>query len=217
MRVLVISDLHEPYSHPDAMRFLARTAKQYRTTHAVCIGDEVDAHAWSRWPKHPKADNAEREIDRARKRLQRLASFGPIKFCESNHARRAYSQLEAAGVPARFARRWPDVIGAPAGWTWASEWQVDGVRYFHGEGYAGAQANRLAALDSRGPVVMGHVHTLAGSVHLATQRGSWWGLSVGCLIDAKHPAFGYGRSHRKRPVLGCGVVLDGVPLFVPMR
>jgi predicted phosphodiesterase len=43
--ILVISDLHEPYSHPDTYDFLKACKKKFKPTDIVLSGDEVDAHA----------------------------------------------------------------------------------------------------------------------------------------------------------------------------
>ena len=43
-----------------------------------------------------------------------------------------------------------------------------------------------------------------------------WGLAVGCGVDQRSMAFAYGKHFAKKPVIGCGVVIDGVPHAVPM-
>ena len=46
-RILVISDLHIPYHHVDALEFLAHLAEKYKPTRVICLGDELDKHAMS--------------------------------------------------------------------------------------------------------------------------------------------------------------------------
>lgn len=41
-------------------------------------------------------------------------------------------------------------------------------------------------------------------------------MSVGCLIDHKHPVFTYNKSALTRPILGCGVILNNEPKLIPM-
>ena len=43
--VLVISDMHIPYHHPDALAFLTALKRQFKFDHIVNIGDELDQHA----------------------------------------------------------------------------------------------------------------------------------------------------------------------------
>ena len=45
--ILVISDQHMPYEHPDMFEFLEAVKKKYKPTLVVNIGDEVDKHALS--------------------------------------------------------------------------------------------------------------------------------------------------------------------------
>jgi predicted phosphodiesterase len=40
--ILVISDLHIPYEHRDALAFLRAVKAKYKPTQVICIGDEVD-------------------------------------------------------------------------------------------------------------------------------------------------------------------------------
>ena len=41
-------------------------------------------------------------------------------------------------------------------------------------------------------------------------------MDVSCGVDDQHPAMRYGKNLLTRPVLGAGVVLDGVPYYEPM-
>ena len=38
-----------------------------------------------------------------------------------------------------------------------------------------------------------------------------WGLAVGCGVNQTHMAFAYGRNFAKKPIISCGVVIEGVP------
>ena len=46
-RILVISDTHFPYQHPDCILFLAALRSEYKPDRVVHIGDEIDGHAIS--------------------------------------------------------------------------------------------------------------------------------------------------------------------------
>jgi hypothetical protein len=56
--VLVIPDLHCPFEHPDALEFLRAVKKRFMPSVFVCLGDEIDAHAFSRYPKDPDGMSA---------------------------------------------------------------------------------------------------------------------------------------------------------------
>ena len=38
-------------------------------------------------------------------------------------------------------------------------------------------------------------------------------MDVSCLIDRRAWQFTYGKHAKKKPILGCGVVLDGIPYY----
>ena len=44
-RILVISDLHFPFAHPDWYNFLSKLKKKYKPKTIVQIGDETDMHS----------------------------------------------------------------------------------------------------------------------------------------------------------------------------
>ena len=44
-KILVISDTHFPYHHPDTFAFLTKLNKEYKPDHVVHIGDEMDWHS----------------------------------------------------------------------------------------------------------------------------------------------------------------------------
>ena len=45
--ILVISDMHMPYHHPDLVAYLKFIKTKYSPDRIVCIGDEVDQHSIS--------------------------------------------------------------------------------------------------------------------------------------------------------------------------
>jgi hypothetical protein len=38
-------------------------------------------------------------------------------------------------------------------------------------------------------------------------------MDTGCGIDRKAEAMAYGRDQVRKPVLGCGVLIDGIPYY----
>jgi hypothetical protein len=41
-------------------------------------------------------------------------------------------------------------------------------------------------------------------------------MRVGCLIDDASMAFAYNKVFKERPVIGCGIVINGFPRLIPM-
>lgn len=58
--------------------------------------------------------------------------------------------------------------------------------------------------------IQGHHHSLFGVVRHADKANLRWHMSVGCTLDPNSPAARYAASAvLKRPILGCGMLLDG--------
>lgn len=51
--ILVISDQHYPYNHPDIYAFLKALKDKYEPDRVINIGDELDYHAISFHDHHP--------------------------------------------------------------------------------------------------------------------------------------------------------------------
>jgi UDP-2,3-diacylglucosamine pyrophosphatase LpxH len=222
--ILVIPDLHSPCHHPDALRFLKEVAAEHRPDAVVLLGDLSDSHSLSRYDADPDLPSPGEELRRAAKALKpffrfvdRLVPTEETYVCYSNHDDRLQKRAAKAGLPSGTVRRIGDILGAPAGWSWADSHELDGVRFIHGDGFSGDGCALKAARQFRQPVVMGHVHTQAGVQYDATANSTVWGLSAGCLIAEAAPVFGYKKHSPKKAVLGCGVVRDGVPVFIPLK
>ena len=64
--------------------------------------------------------------------------------------------------------------------------------------------------------VQGHYHTKFNLQYWANPDDLYWGMNVGCLINQKSMAFSYARNFNTRFVLGCGIIINGVPRLLPM-
>lgn len=212
--VLVIPDLHCPFEHPDSLPFLQAVAEKYQTTANVCLGDEIDAHALGRWPKNPDGLSAGAETRAAIEHLRPFyRAFPEMLVCTSNHTIRPWKRAFEDGLPAAFLRSVETVLDAPDGWRWADDWQIDGVRYIHGEGRSGQNAHLAFLRAFKQSVVHGHIHSYGG---VATES-EYFAMNAGCLIDIEAYAFAYGKKHPIKVSLGCGVVFDGKhALFIRM-
>lgn len=56
--VLAIPDIHAPFQHPKTIEFLQYVYNHFKCDRVVCLGDEMDFHAISRWPKDPDGHGA---------------------------------------------------------------------------------------------------------------------------------------------------------------
>lgn len=217
-RVLAIPDLHAPYEHPDALKFLRKVYKDYQCDRVVCLGDEVDMHALSFHDHDPDLPNASAELEACFRFLKRLyKTFPDVSVCTSNHTSRPFRRAKKFGIPSAFMRSYAEFLKAPATWEWRDRWVIDGVQYIHGEGFSGKYGALRAAESHRQSTVMGHIHSYGGVTYSASNKDKIFAMNAGCLIDEKHRAFSYGKHFPHKPTLGCGVVIEGKHgVFVPM-
>lgn len=213
--VMAIPDLHCPFHHPDSLDFLQEVQRKFQPTDIVCLGDEIDAHNYSKWPKDPDGLSAGQELRAAVDSLTPFyLAFPDMKVCVSNHTVRPQKMMKAIGLPSAFFPSYSTMLNAPDGWEWKEHWIVDGVRYMHGD--QGKTGNGGWAVNSdvyHESCVVGHWHSNAGVAY----RSDKFNLNAGCLIDEKAYVFDYARHSHKRPNLGCGIVKNGrQAYFIPM-
>lgn len=223
MTTLAVSDLHFPFAHADAIDFVADLYRSLKPDHVVLLGDEIDAHGWSRHDHDPDAPGSASELTLAVAEMKKLYKLfrggrnrGVVNVCRSNHGERAARTAIPTGIPSTFIRTLREVLEAPYSWQWADRWLIDGVCYEHGEGYTGVNSALHAARNNRTNTVIGHVHSWAGVQYHASAVNVIWGMNCGCLIDIDAPVFRYARARPHKAVIGTGVVEDGVPRFVPL-
>jgi hypothetical protein len=216
--VLVISDLQEPFAHRDSLDFIKAVRNVYDTNRTVFIGDEADFHAFSgKFPHDPDGFSPGHELSEVRKALGKwYAEFPEADVLISNHVERYYKKAYNAGFPKAALLTEQELLGAPRGWTWHKSIEIDGVRYEHGDSQGGIDAARLLAINNRQSTVIGHHHAHGGVRFIANDDSVIFGLNVGCLIDRRAYAFKYGENSKFKPTLGAGVVIRGVPRFIPM-
>jgi len=217
-RVLVIGDIHAPFEHRYYLDFLVETYNEWKCNTVVCVGDEADFHAFSRYPTDPNGHSPGRELELAIEHLKPYyEAFPNVKVCTSNHTVRPLKKGFEAGIPSAFFKSYQQFLHAPEGWEWKSTFEIDGVLYHHGEGYSGALGHHKAALNAMKSTVIGHIHSHGGVSYIQTEFNRIFGMNVGCGVDIEAYAFAYGRNCAFKPTLGAGVVIDGKEAyFVPM-
>lgn len=219
-RILVVGDLHAPYTHPDAIPFLRYVRDSYQPDMVIQVGDETDGHAISFHDSDPNLDSAGVELEKAKLVLEEVHELFPnLLVCDSNHGSLIYRRAKAHGLPVQFIKKYRDILfpehGAP-GWSWADAWVLNTplgpVRFQH-------QVSgdfMLNASHERTSLVLGHEHGRFEVQYAASSSALYFGAYAGCLIDKDSMAFAYGRLHRKKPILGCMVITDGCPQLIPM-
>ncbi len=220
--ILVIPDMHSPYQHPDTLDFLATVAAHYRPDTVVNLGDETDMHAMSFHDSDPNLDSAGVELSKAREFLGKLAKMFPVmKLCHSNHGSMLHRKAKTHGIPVDMIKSYREVLfphGGGEQWEWEPTHRLtlpngEVVMFVHQ-----ASGDLLAAAaHERCNLVIGHLHGKFAINYAASKSALYWGLNGGCLIDAKSMAFSYGEHFKNKPIIGCSVIIDSLPVLVPMR
>ena len=219
-RVLVISDTQFPFHHKDIFSFLEHIRDTYKPDQVVHIGDLVDFHALSDYPTDPDADSVGLEFEKAQVQIGRLASMFPeVTVLESNHDERFYKRLMKAGIPRRFWPSYEKLFETPPGWSWKPHIKIDDIVYIHGHQVPSSGGNVMqnAMKKYMRSIVFGHFHTRFGIDYYANEDSLMFGMCVGSLIDHKQYAFNYQSAEIRKPLIGIGLVDDGIPFLIPMH
>lgn len=217
--VLVIGDPHEPFTKDGYLEFCRRTQEEYDCGTVVHIGDAVDNHAVSYHEKDPEGMSAGDEFNLALERMKRwYYTFPNVKICIGNHDALPFRKAFTAGLPKTWLKTYQELLQSPSTWEWDFTHEVNGVIYQHGTGLSGEMAAINAARENRQSTVIGHLHTVMNTRFLASYKDLIFGVTVGCGIDHEKYAFAYGKQNTRKPVVACGVILDGkLPINIPMN
>ena len=212
--ILVIGDLHAPFTLPTYLKFCREQQETYDCGTVVFIGDVIDNHYSSYHESDPDGYGAGEELDRAIDMIKDwYRTFPKATVIIGNHDRLVYRKAFSAGVSKRWVREYKDVLDTP-NWNFVENIIINNVNYNHGEG--GTAMNRIKTeLQSQ---AQGHLHTELYVKFLVGANFIVWGLQVGCGVDIKSYAMAYGRNYKKSAI-GCGAVLNKgtLPIAIPMK
>ena len=218
-RVLVISDLHSPYYHRDTIPFLRSIKECFDPDKVVLTGDEIDGHCMSFHDTDPDLPfSPSSELEKAINLLRPIYELFPkADILESNHGSLVYRRGKHGGLPRHVFKDYREILDAPAGWNWHMELVVklsDGrdCYFTHGKSPNGLKLGQSMSMNT----VQGHHHSIFDIQYHANPSDIYWSMVCGCLIDDKSLAFAYNKSTLKRPIIGCGIILNGQPKLLPM-
>lgn len=217
-RILVISDMHFPYNHPDTVAFLKACKNKFKPDRVISVGDEIDGHSMSFHEHDPDLLSPGDELKLAISRLQPIYSLFPkMDIVESNHGSLVYRRGKAFGMPRSVFRSYREVIEAPKSWKWHNHLTIkmsNGMSLYicHSKGADALRCSQAMGMS----YVSGHHHEKFEVRYWGNSVGLYFAMIVGCLIDDDALAFSYNKTNLKRPVIGVGVILDGIPQLIPM-
>lgn len=217
--VLAFGCTHIPFEKEGYLDFLLKVKKEYNCNKFIHLGDEVDNHATSFHEHDPDGMSAGKEIDIARRHLKDWYKAFPQCFvCIGNHSALPLRKARAHGLSKEFFRTYREIWQAPDSWYWDESVEIDGVLYQHGLGSSGINAHRSLALNNMQSTVIAHHHSNAGVEYIASHDKLIFGMAVGCGVDRKSYAMAYGKHFPRKPIIGCGVVIEGkYAKFIPME
>lgn len=215
--VLVISDMHHPYAHPDTFPFLKALKAKYKFDKIICIGDEVDFHALSYHESNPDLPSAGQELKDAINSLKPIYKLFPsVIVVESNHGSMVLRKALTGGIPAHAIKSYNDILCAPKGWKWTFDVTINtptGPVYFcHGKTTTPGKLASQYGMST----VQGHFHEKAQINYISTPDKLMFDAHTGCLADDKSLALGYNKINPKRPIVSVLVIINGIPQLVPM-
>lgn len=202
-RVLVIGDLHEPFSLDAYLEFCIQQSERFNCNRVVFIGDVIDNHYSSYHETDADGMGGAEELDAAINRIAKWRKAFPVaEVTIGNHDRMVMRKAQTSSVPSRWIKEYKDVLEVPE-WRFVDRVVIDDVQYIHGE--AGT-ADKKAASDMMN-TVQGHLHTQCYTRWMVGEKFKIFGMQVGCGIDHESYAMAYAK-RGKKPAIGCGVILD---------
>lgn len=219
--IMIISDTQEPCSHVDAIRFCAAVKAKYKPELVVQIGDYCDFGSFSSFDQDPDYLSPNDELKKVKKATKKWAKLFPNLYITlGNHEMRLYRKALKAGLPASVLKSFNDIVGAPKGWKFVESvrlnWDKVRERVLFIHTGSGASTKDALAPKVHANVVHGHLHSNFWLKWHSTSDALHWDMNVGCLIDDKSIVFKYNKNQIKRPILGCGVIVNHLPILVPM-
>ena len=218
--ILTVSDMHIPYHHPDAYFFLEALLEKYEPDYVISLGDLVDFHAISFHPNDPDLLSAGAELEAIQEHAEALEALIPDMYIiGSNHGDLPLRKLLANYLPRKLLRSYNEIYGVGEGWKFVDDITITthskhlpDIHFAHG-----IRKNALQVAQQRGQrFACGHYHEDFEIRYAGNPNTLLWSMMAGCLIDPKSLAFAYNKLNLKRPILGTGVIKEGVPILEPM-
>ena len=202
-RILVIGDIHAPFSIDGYLDFCKDTYAKYNCNQVVFIGDIIDNHYSSFHKEDPDGLGGGDELDHAIEEISKwVEAFPEADVTIGNHDRIIMRKAFDSKIPSRWIRSYNEILGT--NWNWVERVVYDNVQYVHGEGGTA----RTKAKNDMMSTVQGHIHTQAYCEWMVGRGFKIFGMQVGCGVDGDSYAAAYAKNFKKQAI-GCGVVLGG--------
>ena len=112
--ILIIGDLHAPFTLPKYLDFCKEQQKKYNCGKVIFIGDIIDNHYSSYHESDPDGMSAGDELDKAIQDIQAYYdAFPKATVIIGNHDRLVYRKAFSGGVSKRWVKEYKDVLKVP--------------------------------------------------------------------------------------------------------
>lgn len=203
--VIFIADLHAPWILNGYVDWCKEQQLKYNCGTVIFSGDIVDGNSWNYHEKDPDGKSAGDELKEAKKQLKEVFEKFPEAICLlGNHDLLISRKAKTAGLSQNFIKDLGTVLEAPDTWRFVHEYEKDNVKYIHGS--TGDAFKR--AVDSRMSTCQGHLHSKTFVQFSVSEKDAIFGLQVGAGFDRDQYAFDYAKPFCKKPIIGCGIILD---------
>lgn len=210
-RILVIGDLHEPFSLDSYLDHCIAVYERNNCNQVIFIGDVIDNHYSSYHETDADGMGGADELEYAIQRIARWREAFPVAdVVIGNHDRIIMRKAQTSSVPSKWIREYKDVLEVPR-WNFVERVVYDDVQYIHGEA---GKAHIKCRADMMS-TVQGHLHSECYVQWFVGARFKIFGMQVGCGIDHESYAMAYAKAGKK-PAIGCGVVINGQKAFNEM-
>lgn len=202
-RILVIGDIHAPFTLDGYLEFCKETYAKYNCNQVIFIGDIIDNHYASFHTSDPDGLGGGDELDVAVEVVKKWAIAFPVADVTiGNHDRIIMRKAFSSQIPSRWIKSYNEVLGV--NWNWTERIVYDSVQYVHGEGGTARTKSKNDMMST----VQGHIHTQAYCEWSVGRNFKVFGMQVGCGVDGSSYAAAYAKNFKKQAI-GCGVVLGG--------
>jgi len=202
-RILVIGDIHAPFTLDGYLEFCEDMYARYNCNQVIFIGDIIDNHYASFHATDPDGMGGGDELDVAIEHVKMWSESFPVAdVCIGNHDRIIMRKAFDSQIPSRWIKSYNEVLGT--NWNWVEHVVYDDVQYIHGEGGTARTKSKNDMMST----VQGHIHTQAYVEWSVGKMFKIFGMQVGCGIDSKSYAAAYAKNFKKQAI-GCGVVIGG--------
>ena len=180
-RILVIGDLHAPFTLEGYLDFCVDMYAIYNCNQVIFIGDIIDNHYASFHTTDPDGLGGGDELELAVEDVAKWYEAFPVADVTiGNHDRMIMRKAFDSQIPKRWIKSYNDVLGTPD-WNWVENVVYDDVLYEHGEGSQAAMKARNNMMSS----VCGHTHTSAYVQWYVGKRFRVFGMQVGLWYRRK--------------------------------